>query len=253
MVLDFIWESWEIYRENVMSFILAELITLVVSGMIALVGVGIIFGSVGISALMEITSQQNTFIRITSLIPMLVSLGSASVFFIIAGLVWIFLKTGIFGMAAQALRGKIKVGVMFSFAKSKGLTGILSCVIVGILVLIISLVLTVGLGTFFPLTGVLVGVVISSLVMVLFSLTFPGIILDNLNTLESIKMSVNIAKRNYFGMLILLFFYFALLLAITFVSIAGPLIVRILGSLIINFFVFPMLCISLVIFYKKKK
>jgi len=245
MVLEYIQKSWEVYKENAMSFILAELIILIVAGIIALIGIGIIFGSVGISTLMKMTSSQNMLSRMASVVPLLVNLSVASIFFIITGLVWTFLKTGIYGMAAQALRGKTKVETMFNVAKNKGLTGILACVIVGILALLMFSILVVGLGIIFPLSGVIIGMIIFGLLMMLFSLIFPGVILDNLNAINSIKVSVSIVKKNYIEMLSLLLVYLVLSIVIIFIPILGPLIV--------NFVVSPMLYISLLIFYKKRK
>ena len=245
MIFEYVKTSWDTYKENFMNFILASLILCIIPSIIVLTGTGIILGSVGISAFTEIYNQKIMLSRIVYFIPLIINMGVLSIFFIIAGLVYIFLLVGMFGMAAQSLRGETKFQTMFKFAKDKGLTGILSFVIIGIMSFFIFLIIVLGLEIIFSPYGTIIGMIISSLVIILFSLIFPGIVLDNLNTLKSIKISVSIVKRNYIEMLSLLLVYLALSILITLIPIVGLLIVALV--------VFPMLCISLVVFYKKRK
>ena len=245
MIFEYVKTSWDTYKENFMNFILASLILWIIPSIIVLTGTGIILGSVGISAFTEIYNQKIMLSRIVYFIPLIINMGVLSIFFIIAGLVYIFLLVGMFGMAAQSLRGETKFQTMFKFAKDKGLTGILSFVIIGIMSFFIFLIIVLGLEIIFSPYGTIIGMIISSLVIILFSLIFPGIVLDNLNTLKSIKISVSIVKRNYIEMLSLLLVYLALSILITLIPTVGLLIVALV--------VFPMLCISLVVFYKKRK
>ena len=245
MIFEYIKTSWDAYKQNFMSFIVAALILWIIPSVIALTGIGIVLGSVGISAFTEMFNQRIMLSRIVYFIPLMINMSVLSIFFIIAGLVYVFLLVGMFGMAAQSLRGKTNFWTIFKFAKNKGLTGILAFVIIGIMSFFIFLIIVLGLEIIFPFYGTITGIIIFSLVIILFSLTFPGIVLDNLNTLESIKISVNIVKRNYIEMLSLLLVYLALSILITFIPIVGLLIVA--------FVIFPMLCITLVVFYKKRK
>jgi len=245
MIFEYVKTSWDAYKQNFMSFILASLILWIIPSVIALTGIGIVLGSVGISAFTEMFNQRIMLSRIVYFIPLMINMSVLSIFFIIAGLVYVFLLVGMFGMAAQSLRGKTNFWTIFKFAKNKGLTGILAFVIIGIMSFFIFLIIVLGLEIIFPFYGTITGIIIFSLVIILFSLTFPGIVLDNLNTLESIKISVNIVKRNYIEMLSLLLVYLALSILITFIPIVGLLIVA--------FVIFPMLCITLVVFYKKRK
>jgi len=245
MIFEYIKTSWDAYKQNFMSFILASLILWIIPSIIALTGIGIVLGSVGISAFTEMFDQRIMLSRMVYFIPLMINMGVLSIFFIIAGLVYIFLLVGIFGMATQSLRGKTKFRAIFKFAKDKGLAGILAFLIIGIMSFFIFLIIVLGLEIVFPFYGTIIGIILLSLVIILFFLIFPGIILDNLNATESIKSSVNIVKKNYIEMLSLLLVYLVLSIVIIFIPILGPLIV--------NFVVSPMLYISLLIFYKKRK
>ena len=245
MIFEYVKTSWDAYKENFMSFILASLILWIIPSAIALTGIGIVLGSVGISAFTEMFNQRIMLSRMIYFIPLMINMGILSIFFITASLVYIFLLVGMFGMAAQSLRGETKFLAIFKFAKNKGLIGILACMAIGIMAFFIFLIIVLGLEIIFSPYGTIIGMIISSLVIILFSLIFPGIVLDNLNTLKSIKISVSIVKRNYIEMLSLLLVYLALSILITLIPIVGLLIVALV--------VFPMLCISLVLFYKKRK
>lgn len=246
MVMEYVRRAWEAYKKNWMTFIVAELLILIIIGIIFGIGIGIIFGSLGISSLMELTNIEFLAQRIVAILPLLAGFGSALIFFIIAGLVGVFLNTGIYGMAAEALRGRTKVDTMFKVAKKMGITGVLTSIILGIISFFLLTILVAGLGITLPIVGSVIGMIIFLLIMMLFSLVFPGIVVDNLGTIETIQKSFNIVKKNYFEMFGLLLFY-------AIVSIVLMLILTIIGMLICWFVVAPMLYISLVFFYRRKK
>lgn len=244
MILEYLKTSWDTYKENITSFILASIILWIIPILIVLTGTWIVLGSTGISVFTKIYNKEIILSRIFYFIPLLINIGFLSIFFIIAGLTYIFLLVGMFGVIAQSLRGETKFLAIFKFVKSKGLTGLLTFVIVGILQIFMFLILVVGLGIISSPIRI-IGLILFGLETILFSLVFPGIILDNLNTIESITTSVGIVKRNYIEMLSLLLVYFALFILLSFIPVVG--------YLIIAFLIFPMLCISLAIFYKKRK
>lgn len=242
-VFNYIRRSWESYKENWMSFVVAELLVLIIVGIIALIGIGIILSSAELSALI-LLSPREFISRIVSVLSLLEGVGKAFIFFVTSGLVWVFLKTGLYGMAAQALRGRTRVNTMFKVARRMGLTGLLTCILVFIIGFFLMTILVLGLGFIFP-GGAVVGIILFLFMIILFSLIFPGIVVDRLDVIETIVMSIKIVKKNYFEMLSLLSFYGILALVIS--------LIPVLGTLIVIFVLTPMVWISLVMFYKRKK
>ena len=248
MILEYIKIAWNAYKENLMSFIFASLILWTIPSIIVFIGMGIIFGSVGISTFTEIYNQKIMLSRIVYYIPLIINMGVASILFIIASLVFLFLLIGMYGMAAQSLRGKTKVWTIFKFSKQKGLTGIIVSIIVGIISFFLFLFLIMVLDYILPFFSSYIASTIFVLIIVFFSLIFPGIIVDNLNVFESIKMSFSITKKNYLQTFGLNLFYGIIFLVLMIIPV-----VRIIGSLIIIFILMPMFLISLVQFYKRNK
>ena len=244
MVLHYVRESWENYRENWMSFVVAELFVLIIVGIVALIGLGIILSSAELSTLM-LLSPKELIPRIGSVLSLFAGVGTAFIFFIISGLVWIYLKTGLYGMAVQSLRGKTRVKSMFNVAKRLGLTGLLTSVLVFIIAFFLMTILVMGFGIFLREVGAVIGFVLFLLVMILFSLIFPGIVVDQLGVIKTIEMSIRIVMKNYFEMLGLLLLYGVLAFVIS--------LIPLLGALIVIFVLAPMAWMSLVLFYKMKK
>lgn len=243
MVLEYIKRSWETYRKNTISFIIAELISLLITGTIALVGIGIIFNFIGISSLKDLYNLEFFIRKIASLLSLLAEIAIALVLLFIACLARIFLSAGLYGMAAESLRGKINVNMLFQYSKKYGFKGIVSSIMIGIITLIF-IILAFILNIFFSWVGIIVGVIIIFLMIVTFSLVFPGIILDGLSSINAIKESFNISKKNYLDILGLSLFYAVISLVI---------LIPFLGILIYCLVISPMMKISLVFFYIRKK
>jgi len=227
-----------------MSFVIAELITLIIVGIIALIGVGIIIGSIGISTLRELYTSKELVSRLLSILPLLGNLGLALIFFIIAGIVWVYLKIGLYGMASRSLRGKTKIETMFKFSKNMGPKGIFASIIIGIITFLLFTTLVGGLALI-DIRGSVIGMIILLLIMILFSLVFPGIVVDKLGAMEAIGISFKIVKKHYFKFFSLLLFYGVVSFIISFFPI--------IGSLISVFVISPMMWISLISFYKGNK
>ena len=243
MVMEYVWRAWESYKKNWISFAVAELLRFLAVIIIILMGVGFILSSLGISSLLDLTSPE-LMSRTVSMLPLLTGVSTALIFFIIAGLAYVILETGMYGMATESLRGKTRVETMFKVAKKKWLTGILTCVVVGIAAFLLLSVLVLSFGITFPIVGSIIGLIIFFLIMIFFVLIFPGIVIDNLGIIRTIEKSFNIVKKNYFKIFGLLLVYIIVFL-VAFIPI--------LGGLIILFVVLPMIRISLVFFYKRKK
>ena len=245
MVFEYIKKGWHIYKSNFMSFIIAELTALIIVGIFLGVGTGIIFTTIGISSFAELRSPEITVSRIVSVFPLFLGVSISFIFYLVAALLGALFITGLFGMAAEALRGTTQFKTMFSAAKEFGITGVTTSIIVCLTALILMFIFIGVLGIIFPVIGSVVGFILSLLIMVFFSLSHPGIVVDNLGPIETIQKSINITKKNYPDVFALLIFYTAISLALIFV----PLI----GQIITYFVLMPMFFISLVFFYKRNK
>jgi hypothetical protein len=225
-----------------MNFVIAELLVFVIVGAVAGIGFGIIFSTMGITSFMELKFG---FMDIVSILPFLFSLGIAMMFFLAAGLVGALFLTGLFGMAAEALRGTTSVRTMLEVSREFGLNGVVTSVIICLVALILMIVLMVGLGIIFSIPGLIVGTIVFLLIMVFFSLVFPGIVVDNLNPIEAIGKSFYVVEKNYSEVFALLFFYGGLSLILS--------LIPFIGQVICYFVILPLSCISLVLFYKRNK
>ena len=176
---------------------------------------------------------------------MVLSFGAAMIFFVIAGIAMVFFKVGIFGMATEAIRGKTKVETMFKVAKKRGLTALVAAVLIGIIGFFAAMLIG-GLTVVLPIAGTFIGLIIMLVVAILFSLVFPAIASDKkIGALAAVEKSVKIAKKNFFELLGLLIIYIIISLVLVWIPVIGPLAILLVIS--------PMLTISLVLFYKKKK
>lgn len=248
MVWEYIRYGWKLYRENIMSFIIAETLISIIVGIIALIGIRTLYGSIGISTIMMLSDLEGFLLRIGAILPYLADLGITLIFFIIAGLIWIFLNVGIYGMAAESLRGKTKVRTMLRVSKTMGSRGILTSMLVGVPFLL-SLVIAFGFGILFSVSGLVIGAILLVMIMTFFSLIFPGIVVDNLGMIETINKSIVIVKNNYLRALGLFLFYGIISVGLLLIPTFGS----ILSLLVISFVISPMMSISLVFFYKRNK
>jgi hypothetical protein len=245
MIFEYIKTGWQTYKSNFMGFIIAELIALIIVITIIGIGTGIIFTTIGISSFAELRSPELTITRIVSIFPLFLGLSTSLVFYLIAVLLGALFATGLFYMAAEALRGSTDFKSMFTAAKEIGVTGVLASIIILLIALILMFVFVAVLGVIFPVIGSVVGAVLLLLIMVLFSLTHPGIVIDDIGPIEAIERSINVTKKNYSDVFALLVFYVGISLALTFIPF--------IGQIIIYFVIIPMCFISLVFFYKRNR
>jgi len=245
MLLEYIRRGWQTYKANFMSFVIAELIALIIVSVFAGVGTGIIFTTMGVSSFAELRSPDITVSRIVSVFPLFLGLSVSFIFYLVAALLGALFVTGLFGMAAETLRGTTEYKTMFSAAKEFGITGVTTSIIICLISLILMLILIGALGVIFSVIGSVIGTILFLIIMVFFSFSHSGIVVDNLGPIETIQRSIKITKENYPDVFGLLVFYTAISLALIFV----PLI----GQIIIYFVLIPMFFISLVFFYKRNK
>jgi len=245
MVFEYVKTGWQTYKSNFMSFIIAELIALIIVSIIVGIGTGIIFTTMGISSFAELRSPELTLSRIVSVFPLLMGLSTSLIFYLISALIGALFITGLFYMAAESLRGSTEFKTMFIATKEIGVTGILTSIVICLIALILIFVLVAAFGVIFPVIGSVIGTVLFLLIMVLFSLAYPGIVIDDIGPIEAIERSIIVAKKNYPDIFALLVFYVGISLALTFIPF--------IGQIIIYFVLIPMFFISLVFFYKRNR
>ncbi len=245
MVFEYIKTGWHTYKTNFMSFIIAELIALIIVGIFFGIGTGIIFTTMGVSSFAELGSPEITISRVVSVFPLFMGLSVSLIFYLVAALLGALFITGLFGMAAEAIRGTTQFKIMFITAKENGITGITTSILICLTALILMLILIGALGVIFSVIGSVIGTVLFLLIMVFFSFSYPGVVIDTLGPIETIRRSINITKKNYPDVFGLLVFYTGISLGLTFIP---P-----IGQIIIYFVFMPMFFISLVFFYKRNK
>jgi len=245
MVFEYIKKGWYTYKTNFMSFIIAELIALIIVSIFFGIGTGIIFTTMGISSFAELRSPEITISRVVSVFPLFMGLSVSLIFYLVAALLGALFITGLFGMTAESLRGVTDFRTMFSAAKEFGVTGITTSIIVCLIALILMFILLGVLGVILPVIGSVIGSILFLLIMIFFSLSHTGIVVDNLGPIETIQRSVKITKKNYPDVFGLLAFYAGISLALTFIPF--------IGQITIYFVLIPMFFISLVFFYKRNK
>jgi hypothetical protein len=243
MVLEYIKRAWEAYRKNMINLVIAEILCLVMVGVFSLIGIGIVFNYIGISSLKDLFSLELFIRKIVLIIPLLFQLFLASIFFFLAGIILVFTNAGLYGVAVESLRGRIKASMMFQFMKKFGLRAIISSLIVG-LIASVFLILCIVLNALFPFFGAMIGFLIFFLITITFSLVFPAIVIDDLNSIKAIKESFSISKRNYSKILTLWLFYIVMSLVV---------LIPFAGIFVWLFFIIPMMRISLVFFYIRNK
>ncbi len=253
MIFEYITRAWEMYRKNTMSFIIAELLSFIITGIIALIGIWIIFGSIGIANLVNLYDPELLISKITSMLRFLAELSFALIFFVIAGIVWVFFKTGIYGMAAESLRGNTKVETMFNVAKNIGLKGISTSMIIGVITFVLFMTLIIGLNIAFRTVGAIIGIILFFFITITFSLALPGIVVDDLGSTQAIRESFNISKKSYFDILGLMSLYTVTSLIVLIIPSMINIFFSIISIFIYCFIISPMMKISLVFFYKRKK
>lgn len=254
MTIEYVKKAWDIYKKNATSFIVAKLVAGVIVAIIALIGVGMIFSSAGMIKLFkmsmyseEATPEYFQEIMTEPFFPasMFLNLGAAFIFFVLAAVAMIFFKVGIYGMAAEAIRGKTRVETMFKVGKQRGLTALVASILIGIAMFVVAMIMG-GLTAILPIAGAVIGIVIFFITAILFCLVFPIIAMENkIGALNAVERSVRIAKKNFFELCGLLFIYVVISAIIWWIPVIG-----ILTLLLV---ITPMLTISLVLFYKKKK
>lgn len=245
MVFEYIKTGWQTYKANFMDFILAQLIALVIVGIFFGVGTGIIFITMGISSFAELRSPEITISRIVSVFPLLMGLSISLIFYLVGAILGALFTIGLFGMAVEALRGTTQFKTMFTVIKETGMVGIITSITICLLSLILMFILVGVLGVLFSVIGSIIGFILLMLIMVFFSFSYPGIVVDNLGPIETIQRSINITKKNYPDVFAILIFYTGILLGLTFVPF--------LGQILIYFVLIPMFFITLVFYYKRNK
>ncbi len=265
MATEYISKAWKIYKKNTLSFIAAELIPSLITGLLIFLGFAIFFSQllpwINLDTIVNISDEKVMREFITELAgnkEFISRLGVAAVgfigFFLIAILVSAYFGIGQVGMACESLKRKTKIKTMFRVSRKLGFrwigtTLLLSIfALIGLIPLLIIGVLTLGLGFFavFLLIPIIV-------------LIAPAMVIEDSSPIQSVKNAFSSAKRNYLHLFALLLIYVAGSVSISFlgeflsyVPLIGGLI-NMSISLFITFAIVPTMRISFAGYYLKNR
>ncbi len=253
-MLEYIQKAWDIFKKNSLTFIVSQLIAILIPGIFLVLGglvfVGTFLGSVGLSSIEDLATEEMIEQYVSTIIsnPKTLSLllrvvGYASIFFLIGILISMFFEIGIYGMASEAFRKRTRVRTMFKVARKYGVTAIV-CLIIKFLIVTGLLVLSVLLGIVIPIIGFFIGMFVTILIVILFSLTSPAIV-DNHGAIESIKKSLYVVRRNYLRVVGLLLVFALMGVVVSWIPW--------IGGLITSLIIAPLQKITFIGFYRKNK
>ncbi len=211
-------ESWEIYRENWLTFVLAEILI----SAIVLMTIGIL-----LIILLVLTHNLQWIIALVLLAILLSTLS-------------IGLESGVYYLAKKGRKKKVYMKNFWKGVRKYWLKFVGVRILVGIIFLFASIPLI-----FFILSKIWIGVILYSVFLFLLAPLFslaPVAIVFNKSVISSIKESIRIGYRNYLFILVILLIYSLLQGVLSLIGYAGALI---------NWLVIvPMESISFVLTYK---
>jgi hypothetical protein len=261
MVTEYVSRAWKIYKKNMSSFILSHLLVSFMTIVLVLMGIGIFFGSVLPILNWELVSSgasedilREYFTRLFSdpvfLRKAAMGMGGFLLFAFLATLVGFYLTIGQYGMAYESLKRKTKLRTMFLVSSKLGLKWILTSalMILGMIVLVIFGILTLGLG--FLLVPFLIPIL---------TLIAPSMVVENNSPTQTIKRAFKVGMRNYLTLFVLCLIYAAISGLIVFIGnlfYVIPIIGIFMGfatNLILGLVLSPVIKISFVQYYLKNK
>lgn len=264
MATEYISKSWQIYKKNFLTFIAAELISVILPGLLILLGLVIflvaLLPQVNLSTIATAneTVLSNYFLELSNNPKFVKSalfggIGFGLLFFI-SLLLSLYFGIGKMGLAYESLTKKAKLRTMFKVSRKLGLRWIFTSFLIFVLIIFalglmgIFGILTLGMGIFIDLIVVI-------LIIPVLNLIGPAIVVDNSFLISSIKRAFSVAKRNYLDLFGLFLFYIIINFLLIFLGISVsfiPLIGNFIDFLIRAFIMFvitPMISISFVSYY----
>ncbi|MFH1631246.1 MAG: hypothetical protein ABIA21_03455 [Candidatus Aenigmatarchaeota archaeon] len=246
MAIESMRQAWNTYVENFWTFVGAFLIYLVII-LAFVIPIGMIFGiyiinawpaSPGYTALGLIT---NPIFAVGFIIT-----------FVIMGIVAIEIYAGMIGLSRNSLDRRSDFTVISRTIK-KNFLSILGLNL-AVTVLLFAIFGVFSIASFFLyifagiITGIIlfsIGIIVTVMIGLLFMLGTHALVCSNIPVLDSIKISINIVKRNYIDFLALTLFFFVAAFLISFLPI--------IGFLMVWFMIFPLFILSCTTFYINKK
>ena len=265
MATEYISNAWKVYKKNILSLIVAELIPNLIAGLLIFLGFAIFLASLlpglNLDMIMNTTDEEVMKEYITGLFSnkeflnqLVNGVVGFSGFFLIAFLISTYFSIGQVGMACESLKRKTKIMTMFKVSRELGFRWIgttillLIFALIGLIPLLIISVLTFGLGFFAVF-----------LIIPIIVLIAPAMVIEDSSPIQSIKNAFNTGKRNYLHLFALLLIYIIASVSISFIGTFLsylPLIGGLINmsiSLFTTFAIVPMIRISFADYYLKNR
>jgi hypothetical protein len=262
MASEYISKSWQIYKKNFLTFIAADLISMILSGIFLVLGIAIFLGLTlpkmdynMIMSTADETVLSNYFLDLFKNSEFIKSAITGIAWFgvltLISVLISLYFSIGKIGMVYESLRKRTRLGTMFKVSRKLGFRWILTSFLIFVCAIgfgIIFGIVTLGIGFFVDFVLLMIAIPIMALIG-------PAMVVDNTSPIESIKRAFKTGKRNYLDLVGLWLIYF---LGTILVSFFGGLVssVPVLGGLInflarmfLTFVMSSMISISFVSYY----
>lgn len=235
MCFEYIRRAWKIYTKNLTSFLEAGLVMFAVFLLV-------LFSAVSFFFMYEYPLYEEALpAEVVAERLAMVALFFASLFILF------LLQLGLYGMGVESLRKRTKLKTMLTTIRKYFLRYIAASVAVllfylGAFTLTFLALAPVSHAIGAEVSGIVVAVV-AVLLSVFFVLVYPAIA-DGRGVSEALALSFDAAKRNYLELLVLLLFFGALQILLSFVPLIGVL----LSYLVIA----PLAVVTFSLYYKKK-
>lgn len=257
-MIDYIEKGWKAYKNNFWSIVIALILQLVLTFIPFVIGLipwGIILFYSGIGL---------TESNLSSLILSNLGVLSFSILMFIFGfLISMVLNGGFVRMLYESLRGKAKYETMLKTAKEKFwsilganlLVLVIFMLIMAIFFAPLLILANISSLPFFAnsflyvivlFSVVILGVIVLTLVSVLFVFVNQAIVIDNLRAFDAVKKSFEVSKKNFLGVFFLFLLFFLL-------NNGLENVLSIFGSIISIFVTTPLLLLSYTAFYVDKR
>lgn len=260
MVLKFIEKAWKTYRKNLPTLIGAVILVFVITFAIFLLTFLPFFLTFLSFGAMEPQQMAAAGIMMSMFSPLNIVLAGIGI--IAMAIVGTILGAGLIRLYYEALRNtkKVKIETVFKTAKDKffpilGANALVWLIMAGVgTVLIIpgfylmATQATVSLSVF-PLILLVSGFIVTGLIGVLFILVNQAVVIGNKKAVDAVKQSVDIAKKNYTGLLGLVLIFLGLGYLVGLIPAIGEIISVIISIIVIN----PLGGLSYTYFYMKRK
>lgn len=254
-------KSWEAYKNNFISFVVAILFSGIIVTALIIAGLVPLF-LIFVGAFAQGLSGSEAVIHILANWPsLLFSTLFAALFFLAACIVSCVLRGGLAAMTVEALQKKrTSYNTMFSAGRARWksffgvsvLVGLIAFAVIVALLLPGFITIMVGskvVGGLMLLGGILILLPVALVMEVMFSFIYLAVFIEKAGSLAALKASARFGRKNFWDALILILFFAMLSFIVGMLNA----VTYVVGSLLVYFVTVPLQLLSLAALYLGRK